>query len=234
VKIARSLGLGLTLAAATALAAATDYTLKARRLTAPVFDAAGQLTRRLTAASAVGSLTESRLENGQVEFFAPASADQVVATLEFDAAHYVNAAERIDGDGTIAFTAPDGTVRGRGFTCELETGRLTLAADVTFTAPAARMTADRGELNFDPKAPGGDRAIKAATLADHVVLERAPTAKAPFERAETAFARYRADEGKIFLQTPVTVWNHGKKALMQSPAGFIAIELAEKPAALAK
>src|SRR5438046_3027757 len=136
----------LFMLSAASLTATTDYSLTARELKAPVFDVSGHLIRRLTAETANGSMTAARLEKGRVEFFAPASAEQVLALLDFEHARYTKDGETIDGDDVISFTSKDGVVRGRGFTCKLETGELTLNSAVTYNSDRFKLSGDHADL----------------------------------------------------------------------------------------
>ncbi|MES1167390.1 MAG: hypothetical protein ABUL68_05245 [Pseudomonadota bacterium] len=207
---------------------AADISFKAEGLKAPVFDAAGILIRRLTAASATGPLESTRLERGRIEFFAPGSAEHATAVLDFDEALYRKSDESIRGGGLIRLVDPQGTVSGRGYECWLDTGLLTLGADVTFSSSTVHVTGRDGEIRFDPKTSGSTGSITSAVVT-HATVERTATAKAPFDRAETELARYSAAQQKLFLKTPLILWKDGRKAVSEVASGFYEIDLTEKP-----
>jgi hypothetical protein len=209
---------------------AAEIDFKAEGLKAPVFDAAGSLIRRLTAASAAGPVESTRLEGGRIEFFAPGSAEHATAVLEFDEALYRKSDEIIRGGGLIRLVDPQGTVSGRGYECWLDTGLLKLGADVTFASSTVRLTGRDGEIRFDPKGNGITGPITSAVVT-HATVERAATAKAPFDRAETELARYSAAQQKLFLKTPLILWKDGRKAVAEVTSGFYEIDLNEKPGA---
>lgn len=208
---------------------AADPSVTARGLTVPVFDASGNLLRRLTAVSASGPLASPRLDQGRVEFFAPESRQSPTATLKFDEALYQKADETISGHDAIKFTTHQGVVSGQGYRCLLDAGLLTLTSDVNFVSDAVRMNGEQAEIRFDAKGRKKDDIIQEIVLTGRIVVERAATAKAPFDRAETTMARYEAGEQKVYLQSPVTTWNHGQKSVLNVASGFAEIDLREKP-----
>lgn len=213
----------LILGAAISLGAA-EVSFVVRDLSLPVFDLAGNLVRRLKADSGTG-LNSPRLDNGRVEFFRPGS-DQPTGVLTFAQALYASREERISGAGTIELVAPLATISGRGYECQLETGRLELRSDVTVFDERFRMKGEHAKVDFDPKQID---LIRAATVTGNVTVE--PLATAAFDRAHTESARFSAAEQKIFLKNPVTVWRKGEKALWEKPGSeFLEIDLSEKPA----
>jgi hypothetical protein len=208
---------------------AADINFKADGLKAPVFDLAGHLTRRLTAGSATGPVDSPRLDKGKVEFFAPESADWPTAVLDFEQALYRKTDESIRGSDTIRLVSPQGTVSGRRYECWLDTGLLKLGSEVKFSSDDVRLTGKQGEIHFDPKGTGKTDLIKEAVVTGSVMVERTGTSKLPFDRAETDLAHYSAEQQKLFLKTPVTIWKNGDKAVTEVASGFYEIDLKAEP-----
>jgi len=212
------------LCAAVSLGAA-ELGFSARDLKVPSFDSAGHLIRRLTADSATGPSSSTRLDKGRVEFFATQS-DESIAVLDFEQALYRGTEERISSDSAIKLTAQQGTVSGRGYDCLLEAGLLELKSDVKFYSNEFHLAGKAGTVRFDPKGTDKDSLIKEAVVTGGVTVERTATVQAPFDRAETEFARYGAAEQKVFLKIPVTVWKKGQRSIIEKTAsGFFEIDL---------
>ena len=208
---------------------AADINFKADGLKAPVFDSTGHLIRRLTAGSATGPVDSTRLDKGEVDFFAPESADRPTAMLDFEQAVYRKSDESIRGDDTIRLVSPQGTVSGRRYECWLDTGLLKLGSEVKFSSENVRLTGEQGEIHFDPKGAGKTDLIKEATVSGSVMVERTATSKLPFDRAETDLARYSAEQQKLFLKSPVTIWKNGEKAVTEIASGFYEFDLNGTP-----
>lgn len=220
----------LILLVAAPLVAAVDFTLKkATDLKLPTFDESGRLLRRLTSDSVAGSFQTPHLEKGQVEFFAPESKDQAVAVLNFEQADYTAAEEKISGDGAIQLVTPDGAVSGQGYVCLVKLGQLNLRTKVKFVSARFELTGDQGEVRFDPKEHDRDRLIRDLLVTGAVTLKRTATTKAPFDRAETNSARYSAEQRKIFMKTPVTLWNKGQKTPVDSSLEFFEFDVLDQP-----
>lgn len=206
---------------------AAGEALVARGLRIPVFDSADRLVRRLTADSAVGPLTSPRINHVQIQFFSTDSGrEQALLTCPWAA--YDRAAETLFGDEVLELSEVRGRISGVGFECLLEQGLLTLRSQVKLSTAAFRAVGDRAKIHFNPK---GEEAavIEEAVLTGGIVVERVPSAKAPYDRAETSYVRYNAAEQKVFLKSPVIVWRNGEKAVVEADSGFLEIDLLESP-----
>lgn len=210
---------------------ATEPSFTSRDMKAPVYDASGQLIRRLHAATASGPTSAPKLEQGRVEFFDPKSGEQPIGLLTFDRTRYDRPTERISDDGAITFAslARQETISGRGYVCELEAGRLTLRADVRFSSPRFDLTGDQADVRFDPRARANDAAIREVVLTGKVTLDRAASPGVAAERIETTHARYDAAEQKIYLRSPITSWRNGQKIVSEFGTGYFEINLAPVP-----
>lgn len=206
---------------------AADFGLTALDLKAPVYDSTGRLIRRLTAASAIGPSQSPRLTKAKIDFFAITSDQNPTAVLIFDQADYRKATETVSDNGLIQLTTEEGTISGRGYVCQVDTGHLTLKSNVTFTSDRVRVAGDQADIRFDPKAGGKDAVILEAVVSGKVTVDRVPTAKAAFDHAETTEARYDAKARKIFLKTPVTLWYKDQKSVTEAGSGFWEIDLPE-------
>lgn len=218
----------LLLFAVTGFAAELNFT--SHDVSTPVYDAAGHLVRRLTAATAKGPVTKPEMEGGQIDFFDIKAPTEPRASLAFDHAVYDKATETIHGEDALKLTDParQEVLSGKGHECEIAQGRLLLRAAVTWDSPLVRLTGDRAEVRFDPKAPKQEALIRTATVTGDVILDRKPTPDHPFERAATTEARYDAAVGKIYLKSPITIWKNGEKAEWSTKVGFVEINLGEK------
>lgn len=218
----------LLLLAITALAA--DLNFISHDISAPVYDTTGRLLRRLTAATAKGPLSTPQLEDGRIDFFDLDSSTEPRAVLTFDHAAYDKASETLRGDDRLKLvdTVRRETLSGEGYECEVAQGRLLLHAAVKWKSTGLQLTGDRADVRFDPKAPKQDAMIRAATVTGNVILDRAPTAEHPFERAATTEARYDAAAGKVYLKSPITIWKNGEKAEWNVKVGFVEMDVAEK------
>jgi len=208
---------------------AAEPTFTATGVKTPVFDADGRLNYRLTAASAFGPFDSPQLEKGQVEFFSLESQKESVAVLSFEQAKYQKSAETISGNGTIKLVSRDGTISGHGYTCRVVVGLLTLGSQVKFDSRDFRMTGDEAEVHFDPKISQRDEIIREAVVKGHILVEGTADSKMPYDRVESTFARYSAADQKIYLKTPVTVWQHGVSSVTNLASEFFEINLPEKP-----
>jgi hypothetical protein len=209
--------------------AASGEPLVARGLRAPVFDAAGRLVRRITAAAATGPVERPVVEEGRLEFFGEESETVASAVIEFDRAEYNGIGKHIRGERAVRFVTSSATVAGRGFDCALGESVLTLNSEVRFESERFEVSSERAEILFDPNRKQHEGAIRQATLLGRTVIHRTVTAKAPFDRAETEYARYSADEAKVYLKTPVLAWTRGEKTVIDAASEFIEIDLSEEP-----
>lgn len=216
-------------------ATAAEFSLVMRDVSTPVYDASGNLIRRLTASSASGPFSSPRLEKAKIDFFALRSAEVPTAVLTCEHARYDKAGETISGDDLVQLTTPQGVVSGHSYVCRIDTGLLTLETNVVFSSERAVLRGSQAEIRFDPKGGDPDQIIQEVIVSGTVTLEQI-AAHAPFDRAETTHARYDAGQQKIFLKTPVTTWSKGQKSVTDIRSGFVVIDLGEKalpaPAAL--
>ncbi|HUR57301.1 MAG TPA: hypothetical protein VM029_06305 [Opitutaceae bacterium] len=209
-----------------AVACAAERSVEARGLNAKTFAEDGRLLRHLTAESASGPFTAPTIQHGKVEFYAREPADRGAAVLQWTEAKYLRAEETIVGNEAIALRTDEANVSGWGFRCALEAGRLELKSDVRFSSPTFRMSGREALVLFDAK--GSKTAvIRSIEVTGDIVMERTPTLKAPFERAESSFARFSAEENKVFLKSPVAAWRKGERMMLEVASGFVEIDLGE-------
>lgn len=200
----------------------------ARDLRVSTFGEAGNLIRKLTALSASGPLVSPILEGVTVEFFGDDPDLGILAVLNFTNARYQRADETVTGDSSLQLTTDKWTIAGLGFNCDLAGGRLDLQASVKFKSAAIRMTGDRGEIDFETDGRKQKDMIRKIAVTGNIVLEREATTEAPFDRAECTFARFSAEEDKVFLKTPVTTWRNGERFVTDAKSGFLEINLSDK------
>jgi len=187
----------------TSAVGAAENAISATGLRASSFGEDGRLTRLFTAQSASGPFASPVVLAGRVEFYGKEAPNGVVAALEWEEAKYLKSEEVITGDRSIQLTTEDGIVSGQGFRCELDTERLDLRSKVVYKTTAFRMTGDQAKIEFETKRSKKADVIRQIAVMGNIVIEQIATAKAPFDRAESTFARYSADESKVFLKAPI-------------------------------
>jgi hypothetical protein len=199
----------------------------AQGLDTPVFDASGRLVRRLVAASATGPFSAMKLADGYIDFFTKESAQTPGAKLEFKHALYDRAAERITGEDSLRLTVPARkvTLSGVGYGCVVNTGQLTLTSDVKCVTLQFRLSGDKADIRFDPKAVKQEDIVREAIVTGTVRVEPMPGVKLGFDKAETSMARYDADRHKLHLKMPVAIWAKGERAMAQTADEFLTIDL---------
>ena len=183
----------------------------------PMFDAAGQRTRTLTAASAEGPPDRPVLKSGVIEFHT--AVGETIApgsTLRFEEAVYDKAGGFVEGAGPIRFSSSGGDLSGVGFHYEVATGRLKLHRDVLLEPKGEKFsgTKIRGKtadalIAQDPASHAwalGDTLVNGPVVATDVTIQ-----KARFDRAETEQVTYSAAKGTITFASPVTAWRGEEK-----------------------
>jgi hypothetical protein len=188
----------------------------------------GRLLRRFIAESASGPFTSPVVRNGKVEFYGKGVEGQANAVLVLPEAKYVRSEEAVVGDGVVQFTSERGRVSGRGFRCDLAIGRLTLRSEVQLSTEEFQMSGRQATVDFDAKESKREEVLRTIEVSGEIVVERAATTKAPFERAECSFARYVAQENKVYLKSPVEVWRSGLRSTVEVRSGFVVLELDEE------
>jgi hypothetical protein len=207
---------------------AAERSVEAHGLNVRSFAEDGRLLRRFIAESATGPFTSPVVKQGRVEFYGKGVDSQANAVLDWPEATYVRSEEAVIGDGVVQFTTEKGKVSGRGFRCELEIGRLALKSDVKFSSEEFRMSGRQAAVDFDAKEGKREEVLRTIEVTGEIVVERASTTKAPFERAECSFARYVAKERKVYLRSPVAVWRSGLRSTIEVASGFVEIDLDEE------
>jgi hypothetical protein len=200
----------------------------AQGLRASSFTDDGRLQRKIAAESASGPFATPIVEKAKVEFFGKDSATTAVAVIEAQRAQYLRAEEVIAGESTIQLSTEDGAVSGKGFRCALDMGYLELRSEVRFVSSSVKMSGDQATVQFDAKLKQKD-VIREVLVTGHIVVERAPTAEAPFDRAECSFARFEAARNKVYLKAPISAWRNGEKTVIDVRSGFVEFDLREKP-----
>ena len=194
--------------------------LSIRDLKLPMFDAAGQPTRTLTAASAEGSLDRPVLKSGVIEFHA-ALGERVApgSTLHFEDAIYDKAGGFVEGVGPVRFSSSEGDLSGVGFHYEVATGLLKLHRDVLLEPKGAKFTGVKirgktadAQIAQDPVSHTwalGDTLIHGPVVATGVTIQ-----KVRFDRAETEQVTYTAAKGIITFASPVSAWRGEEKTVL--------------------
>ena len=212
----------------TSVVCASENAISATGLRASSFGDDGRLSRVFTAQSASGPFASPVVRAGKVEFYGKEAPNGVVAALEWEEAKYLKSEEVITGDGSIHLTTEDGIVSGKGFRCELDTERLELRSSVSYKTNAFRMTGEQAKIEFETKRGKRTDVIRHIAVVGNIVIEQTATAKAPFDRAESTFARYSADESKVFLKAPISAWRKGQRSVIDAASGFVEIDLKEQ------
>ncbi len=187
-------------------------------LKVPIYDAAGQLTRTLTAASAEGAIDRPVLKTGVIEFHT-AVGEKVApgSKLSFAEAVYDKAGGFVEGSGPIRFTSSKADLSGVGFHYELETGRLKLRSDVLLEPKDAKYKGVKIRGESADSLVLQNPTDRSWTLGDTVINGPVATtavtiAEVRYDRLETDRVTYSAADGIIKVAAPVTGWLGGKKS----------------------
>lgn len=207
---------------------AAELSGNAQGLRTSSFSDDGRLIRKFEAQSATGPFASPVVERGKVEFFDENSGDRAVALLEWARAKFLRADEVIVGDERIQLSTAEGIVSGVGFRCSLQIGRLDLRSKVNFSSADFRISGNEAVVEFEAKGKKKNEVIQRIAITGNIVVERTATAKAPFDRAETGFARYSAEENKLFLKTPVLAWRKGERTEIETLSEYLEIDLGDK------
>lgn len=193
----------------------------------PLFDASGRLVRRLTAASATGSLDVPVLKTGTVEFFGADGAEPgKIGTLSFADATYHKSAGVIESDGPMQLRFAKGTIAAVGFRYELLTGQLILRSAVVLDFPEAHTTGREGEVFLTQNKADRDMLVSSAVIRGDVTITEIKVSEIKADRVETTSASYTGSDETLRPASPLTTWTEGKKGQL---SGEMKLRLGRHP-----
>jgi hypothetical protein len=172
------------------------------RLTLPLFDPAGRMTRRLTG-EVSGTLQESKLTNAVVEFFSSETPEgRAVAWLELDAAVYRRAESAVRGPGELRFRSATEKVSGKDYRYDLTGDRFSLRNG--FRIELADGTIEGREADVRLGWLNGDVVIEEFEARGNIVfIPKDPEVLKNFDRAHTERAWYAGSDDVLRLAVPV-------------------------------
>jgi hypothetical protein len=203
--------LALVLGATAALPVQTwAQSITLQDLNAPIHDEAGQLTRRLKAASASGPLEQPTLTTGCIEFYTEGSP---VGTLVFDRAVYHRSDEIVSGEGRIEYRSDSGdAIAGTGFTYSVKTGLLQLRSDVVAHCFGTKITATSADSQITRPPSGQAWVLGDSELRGNVVIVNLANPKLPFDRAETDKVSYTGTTQIVTIAPPLRLSRNGENS----------------------
>jgi hypothetical protein len=194
--------------------------LSIRDLNLPMFDATGQRTQTLTAATAEGPLDRLVLKAGVITFHA--TLGETVApgsTLRFDEAVYDKTGGFVEGAGPVRFSSAGGDLSGVGFHYEVATGRLKLRREVLLELKdkpfeGVKIRGETADTVVRQNPTDRSWTLGDALITGPVVATGVTIGTTRFDRAETDRVTYSAANGIVTLAAPVTAWNNGEKIIL--------------------
>ena len=193
------------LAAVVAVSTVRAAEISATGISMPFFNAAGKLTHRMMAKTAVKTGPVQALRGIEIHYFAPNDPKLVVQKIEAADATWNDRKGTLTGSGQVLVATVESRLDGDGFDFALDSSVLEIHRNFTMTNPEVRLTSDRARIELVVEQSAAEFKVRDVKRCDaignlHIVVQPAAQPKYRIKEAFSDLAIY--DGAKQIIRLP--------------------------------
>ena len=188
-----------------------SQSLESKNVGVTILGADGTVVQKIKGKSVSGTFSDPIFNDGVIEFVqSPDAKISNGAKLYFQEAIFHRVTKIIEGSGSIRFVSPEVQLSADGYFYDLESGKLTLKANVVLLRSNIRVVSSNGRATIK-RDEAGKWMIQDADLLGGVQSFGIEFLGQKFDKVENDHAHYDGIKEEVIFSSPIKSWSEGKE-----------------------